>query len=400
MTSTASISVALGAPAAQRIKSGWPGVVALMLAVFTLVTSEFLPASVIPMMADDFGITEGIAGQVVTATAIVGMIAGPGVALLFPRLDRKRLVIILMILAVVSNLLTAVAPSYALVVVARLILGAAIAGTWAMALAIASHLVGTRHLGRAMGIVNIGVAGATVAAVPLGAFISSAAGWRAVFYAVTVATVVALVVFIIATPAVPAAAGGGLRTLLAALRSRVMVVGLGGLALIVAGHTGGYTFISTAAEDVPGLTPAAIALLLAVFGVGALLGNLLAGVFVDRRLVAAMILVPTVIGGSIVGFAVSSGSVALVFVAAALWGIGFGGNPTMSQTWISRVEPNRIEAAGGLFVATVQFAIALGAAVGGLLVDAVGVQAMFIVGGIAVLAGGGLLVSTHRGVAR
>ena len=298
-----------------------------------------------------------------------------------------------------SNLLTAVAPTYFLVVIARLVLGAAIAGTWAMALAIASRLVQPHHLGRAMAIINLGVAGATVAAVPLGALISSAAGWRTVFYAIAAATAIALVVFIIAMPSIPAAAAGGLRTLFAALRSRVMIVGLIGLALIVAGHFGSYTFIRTAAETVPGLTPAAIALLLAVFGVGGLLGNLLAGLFVDRRLVAAMVAVPVVIGVSIIG-SPSTGSVALVFVAVAFWGIGFGGNPTMSQTWISRVEPHRTEAAGGLFVATFQFAIALGAAVGGLLLDAAGAQTMFLVFGIAVLVGGSLLVTTRRGLAR
>jgi len=113
-----------------------------------------------------------------------------------------------------------------------------------------------------------------------------------------------------------------------------------------------------------------------------------------------MVIVPVVIGVAIIGFSLSTGSVALVFIAAALWGIGFGGNPTMSQTWISRVEPNRIEAAGGLFVATFQFAIALGAAVGGLLLDTSGVQTVFLVGGIAVLAGGTLLVSTRRGLVR
>jgi DHA1 family purine ribonucleoside efflux pump-like MFS transporter len=160
-------------------------VIALMVAIFTLVTSEFLPASLLPLMAADFGITEGAAGQVVTATALVGMIAGPGAALLFPRLDRRRLLIGLLVVALLSNLLTAVAPNYALVVVARLALGAAIAGTWAMALAVASHLVPANHLGRAMSVVNIGVAGATVAAVPLGALISSLAGWRTVFFAIT-----------------------------------------------------------------------------------------------------------------------------------------------------------------------------------------------------------------------
>lgn len=400
MTSTASIPVATGIPAPIRTRSGWAGVIALMLAIFTLVTSEFLPASLLPMMAEDFGITEGVAGQVVTATAIVGMITGPSIALVFPRMDRKRLLIVLLVLAVLSNLLTAVAPTYVLVVVARLVLGAAIAGTWAMALAIASHLVEAKHLGRAMAIVNIGVAGATVAAVPLGALISSTAGWRTVFYAVAAATAVALVVFILVMPPIPAAAAGGLRNLLAALRSRVMIVGLIGLALIVAGHFGSYTFIRTGAENVAGLTPAAIALLLAAFGVGGIVGNILAGLFVDRRLVAAMVAVPVVIGLSILLFSFSSGSVALVFVAVGFWGIGFGGNPTMSQTWISRVEPNRVEAAGGLFVATFQFAIALGAAVGGLLLDAAGVQPMFLIFGIAVLVGGVLLVTTRRSVTR
>jgi DHA1 family purine ribonucleoside efflux pump-like MFS transporter len=211
---------------------------------------------------------------------------------------------------------------------------------------------------------------------------------------------VALVVFIVAMPSIPAAAVGGIRTLLAALRSRVMIVGLIGLALIVAGHFGSYTFIRTAAENVPGLTPAAIALLLAVFGVGGIVGNILAGLFVDRWLVAAMVAVPVVIGVSIIGFSLSAGSVAIVFVAAAFWGIGFGGNPTMSQTWISRVEPNRIEAAGGLFVATFQFAIALGAAIGGLVLDTSNVQTLFLIAGIAVLAGGVILVTTRRGVAR
>ena len=78
MTSTASISPTQ-TPAPTRARSGWPGVIALMVAVFTLVTSEFLPASLLPLMADDFGISEGTAGQVVTATALVGMVAGPGI---------------------------------------------------------------------------------------------------------------------------------------------------------------------------------------------------------------------------------------------------------------------------------------------------------------------------------
>ena len=399
MTSTASVSVTpTHTPTSTPARSGWPGVIALMVAVFTLVTSEFLPASLLPLMASDFGITEGVAGQVVTATALVGMLAGPAMGVVFPRLDRKRLLVGLLVLALLSNLLTAVAPSYALVVVARLVLGIAIAGTWSMALAVASYLVPAGSLGRAMSVVNIGVAGATVAAIPLGALISSFAGWRAVFWAVSVATAAAIVLFVVVMPSVPAASGGGLRTLVDVLRSRVVLVGLIGVAVLVAGHFGSYTFIRTAAEGVPGLTAATIAVLLAVYGVGGLAGNLLSGLVADRRLGLAMVMVPALIAVAIIGFALSTGHAPLVFVAVALWGVGFGAIPTMSQTWISRAEPKRVEAAGGLFVATFQLAIALGAALGGLLLDTTSVHTVFLAGGIAVVVGGALLASTRRGL--
>ena len=396
MTSTASVSVATPTSAPALVRPGWAGVIALMVAIFTLVTSEFLPASLLPLMATDFGITEGVAGQVVTATALVGMIAAPGVGLLFPRLDRRRLLIGLLVLALLSNVLTAVAPSYAVVVAARLVLGISIAGAWSMALAVASHLVPADKLGRAMSVVNLGVAGATVAAVPLGALISSLAGWRAVFWAVAAATGIAIVLFVVVMPSVPASAAGGLRTLVAVLRSRVMLVGLVGLAILVAGHFGSYTFIRTAAEGVPGLTPATIAVLLAVYGTGGLLGNLMSGLVADRRLGLAMTMVPAIIAVAIIGFSLSTGSAVLVFVAVALWGIGFGAIPTTSQTWVSRAEPDRVEAAGGLFVATFQLAIASGAALGGLLLDTTDIRTVFLAGGVAVAVGGALLLSTRR----
>lgn len=383
-----------------RTPARWGGVIALMLAIFVLVTSEFLPASLLPAMANDFGVTEGTAGQVVTATALVGMLAGPGMAPLFPRMDRKRLLVGLLAMAVLANLITAISPMFALVVIARLALGAAIAGAWAMALAIASQLVEARHLGRAMMVVNIGVSAATVAAVPIGALISSLAGWRTVFVAITVATLVVLAVFIVLVPAIPATPGSGLSPLLEVLRSRVMIVGCLGLALLVAGHFGSYTFIRTAAESVPSITPAAIALLLAAYGIGGILGNVLIGLIVDRHLALAMALVPLIIGTAIIAFAFSTGSLVLVFIAAAFWGIGFGGNPTMSQTWFSRAEPDRIEAAGGLFVFTFQFAIAVGAAVGGTLLDATSIHSLFVAGGIAVLTGGAILFSTRHKLSR
>ena len=88
--------------------------------------------------------------------------------------------------------------------------------------------------------------------------------------------------------------------------------------------------------------------------------------------------------------------VVLTFAAIALWGLGFGAIPTTSQTWASRAEPHRVEAAGGLFVANFQLAIALGAALGGALLDQAGVGTVFLAGAAAVVLGGALFASTRR----
>jgi predicted MFS family arabinose efflux permease len=377
-------------------RSHWPAVFALMGAIFVLVTAEFLPTSLLPAMAKDFGVTEGVAGQVVTATALVGMVAGPGTALLFPRMDRRRLLLGLLLLALVANVVTAIAPIYAIVFVARLALGAAIAGTWSMALAVTSQLVPREQLGRAMMTVNIGVSAATVAAVPLGALISSLAGWRSVFWAVAAATAVAFVVFLLTVPPITAAENGGLRPLVDALKSKVLIVGFIGLAVFIASHFASYTFIRGAAESMSGLAAGEVALLLATYGVGGVVGNLLVGVLVDRRIGLTMLLMPLLIGIGIISFVLADASVVFVFAAAAVWGLGFGAVPTVAQTWVSRAEPNRVEAGGGLIVATLQLAIALGAAVGGIVIDGAGVHPLFLASGIVVLIGGAIFASTRR----
>lgn len=382
--------------AAGHETARWGGVVALLVGVFVLVTSEFLPASLLPAMAAEFGVTEGVAGQVVTATAIVGVIAGPATALVFPRLDRRRLLLGLLVLALAANLVTALAPAFWMVVVARVALGIAISGTWSMALAVSAHLVPANHLGRAMMVVNTGVSAATVAAVPLGALIGSLAGWRVVFLAVAGATVVAIVVMATTMPSVPAAAGTGLRALIATVRSKAMVIGLLGVLLIVAGHFASFTYIRPAAEQVSGLDAAGIAALLAVYGVGGLIGNFLTGAVVDKRLATTLVVLPTILGGAVIFFSFATGSIVFAFIAAAIWGMAFGGMPTMAQTWSARVEPERMESAGGLTVATFQLAISTGAVVGGVLIDATSVSVVFVAGGISAVLGGLLLTSTRR----
>jgi predicted MFS family arabinose efflux permease len=290
----------------------------------------------------------------------------------------------------------AAAPFYWLLLLSRVLLGIALAGFWSMSVAVAARLVHADHLGRALTVVNLGVSLATVAAVPLGAFLGDAWGWRTVFAIAAGFALVSTVLIFAWLPSIPPRGTVGFRALVSALRSRAMVVGLLSIGLIAAGHFAGFTYVRPAAE-VSGSGAAGLAAVLAVYGAAALVGNLLAGPVADRRLRPALLIAPALIGAATLFFAASASSFVLVLVAVAVWGAAFGAIPTLVQTWSARTEPDRLEAGSGLVVMVFQLAIAAGAALGGALVDAQGVTAPLVVGGIAAAVGGvGLFFARRR----
>lgn len=377
-------------------RAAWLAVVSLGLGIFTLVASEFLPASLLSPIAAELGITEGAAGQLVTATSIIGIIGGPLVVSGLPRVNRRWVMAGLTSLAIISNVLVALSPVFGLMLASRLLLGIAISGFWAMSLAVTAQLVPADRLGRAMTVVNAGVSLATIAAVPAGAFLGELVGWRAVFLIAAGAGVLTLAAQLATLPSIPPTGAPGFRTLLQTARRPVVALGILAITLIAGGHFMGFTYLRPAFESVDGLTPALLALLLVVYGLANFVGNLAAGPIADRRLSVLVIAAPVAIGAATVLFALLGTNLALAIVTVFVWGVGFGAVPTMVQTWIARVAPDRLESAGGLVVAAFQVAITIGAAVGGLLVDSVGVQAALIGGGIAAVLGAGVLSSARK----
>jgi len=265
-----------------------------------------------------------------------------------------------------------------------------------MARAVVGGRLPAARLGRGMTIVNLGVSLATVTAIPLGTYLGEAWGWRPVFWLASGIALAALVLLLWWLPPVAPAGAPPLRALADTARTRTMLVGLLAVGLVAGGHFAAFTYVRPAAERIPSITPSSLALLLTVFGVAALVGNLLSGPLADRRLRLGILLAPLLIGTATSMFALLSVSYAWVAVAVALWGIAFGGVPTLILTWIARVEPNRLEPAGSLVTAMFQVAIAAGAAVGGALLDAFDVRVALLVAGIAAATGGLLFFSARR----
>ncbi|GAA1756448.1 MFS transporter [Agromyces humatus] len=374
----------------------WAGVVSLGLGIFAIVMSEFMPASLLPRIAGDLGVLEGAAGQAVSVTAFAAALSALFISVVVPHADRRRVMIGLTLLAIVSNLIVAFAPNLWILLAARLLLGVALGGFWAMATAMAAHLVHADHVGRALTVINSGVALATVAAVPLGAWLGEVWGWRGVFVLAAGVALLALIVQAASLPRVTPTAGSGLRALGSVLRSGLVLAGLLATLLIFSGHFGGFTYIRPAVEALSDIDPGGFALLLLAFGVANFLGTALAGPLADRVPRVGVLLFPTVLGIGMLVMLLTGSSTVGLFIAGVLWGFGFGGIPTTALSWGARVEPKRLEQIGGVIVTMANLAVAVGAVVGGVLVDGAAPTAPLVAGGIAAIVGGVLLTSLRQ----
>ncbi|HXD61797.1 MAG TPA: MFS transporter [Lacisediminihabitans sp.] len=390
-TATASIDIS-----ADPKPASWAGVVSLGLGIFAIVMSEFLPASLLPRIAGDLGVSVGAAGQSVTVTAAAAALSALFISVVLPRADRRRVMIGLTLLALLSDVFVALAPNLPTLLASRLLLGVALGGFWAMATAMAAQLVHADHIGRALTVINAGVSVATIVAVPLGAWLGESWGWRGVFLLGAGVALMALALQTVTLPHVAPGAVGGIRALGSTLRSGIVIGGLLGILLVFSGHFGGFTYIRSAAQSVSGIDAGGLALLLLVFGIANVLGTALSGVVADRAIRVAVLLFPAILGIGMLGMLLTGGSLLGLFIAAALWGFGFGGVPTAVLTWGARTEPDRLEQIGGLIVTVCNIAIALGAIVGGILVDRVSTSTPLLFGALAVVAGGIVLVAFRR----
>ena len=131
----------------------WAAVLALAFGTFALVTSEFLPASLLSPIACDLRISEGVAGQAVTVTALVGAIVAPTIAIITRKFDRRYVVLALSVLLIVSNSVASLSQGLWTLLIARVFLGIALAGFWAMAAALAARLVPATAVAKAMSLI-------------------------------------------------------------------------------------------------------------------------------------------------------------------------------------------------------------------------------------------------------
>lgn len=374
----------------------WGAAWVAMVGVFVVVVAEQLPIGLLIQISPELNVTEGAAGLSVTIPSVMAGVAALVVPMAAGRLDRRVLLIALMVLMTAANVVSWLAPSFAVLLLSRVFVGIGIGGFWAIGGGLAVRLVSAANVPKATSIIFAGVAAANVLGVPLGTMLGTQLGWRLAFAALAAAALVSLVCLIVALPPLAAPTPVRPRLLLDQLGNRGVAVGLIATLLGVAGHFAAFTFVGPIVRDLTGMPASAVGPVLLIYGLLGLAGNFVAGSQLRRSVtgvVAGILAVITIALGllPVVGLQPISGVPLLL-----LWGLFFGGLSVSMQTWMIKAAPAAVEAATSLWVGVWNLSIGVGALIGGAAVDglslpaAIGIAALLTLGAVLTVVVAGL----------
>ncbi|WP_256591400.1 MFS transporter, partial [Pseudomonas sp. HMWF006] len=233
-------------------KRGWSAVLAMSLAAFALVASEFMPVSLLTPIAAELHITEGQAGQGISVSGAFALITSLVIAAVAARVERKKLLLSLTLLMIVSGTIVAFAPGYPSFMFGRALIGIAIGGFWSLSAATAMRLVPSDQVSRALAIVNGGNALATVIAAPAGSFLGSLIGWRGAFFCVVPVAALAAVWLLISLPSFKAERQAGSGNALRLMTRLPVALGMIAVSVFFMGQFMLFTYLRPFLEGVTG----------------------------------------------------------------------------------------------------------------------------------------------------
>ncbi len=355
----------------------WAAVFAMSLAAFALVASEFMPVSLLTPLATDLQISEGQAGQGISVSGLFALLTSLVIAAVAARVERKRLLLALIVVMILSGTVVALAPNYLTFMLGRALIGVAIGGFWSLSAATAMRLVPTAQVPRALAIVNGGNALATVIAAPLGSFLGALIGWRGAFFCVVPVAVAAGLWLLFSLPAIKVQGQAKTGNVLRLFKQTPVALGMLAISGFFMGQFMLFTYLRPFLESATRVSTSTLSLMLLVLGMAGLAGTVLIERVLKNRLYPVLIAIPLIMAVIAVALVAFGGSPITTAVLLGCWGFVATAAPVGWWTWLAQVLPDDAEAGGGLMVAIIQLAITAGATVGGLAFDHSGYQATF-----------------------
>lgn len=363
----------------------WMALAGLTFSAFILNTSEFMPIGLLTDISAGFSITEATCGLMITAYAWAVMLLSLPLMIAASRVEFKRLLLGVLMVFAAGQVFSAVAQTFFLLVLARIVVASAHAIFWSIAAVMATRLVDVRHGSLAIGMIATGSSIAQIFGLPLGRAIGLALGWRMTFGVVGVIAIAIIAYLAAVLPTIPAGKPFTLTRLPHLFKNRPLVVMYGATMLFATGYYTCYSYIEPFLQQVASFDAGMITVSLTVFGVAGILGSMLFSRLYDGR---SQLFLALSIAGVVVALAllrVVAGSVPAVLAVFMLWGCcGTAFNVAFQAEIIKGVEEDESSVAMSVFSGLFNFGIGAGSALGGVVVTSVSIEAIGLVGAVVV----------------
>ncbi|PBC37245.1 MFS transporter [Rhodococcus sp. ACPA4] len=347
------------------------GLIALAMGGFGIGLTEFVIMGLLPEVSADFEVTEAVAGYLISGYALSVAIGAILVTAAVIRFERKKVLLSLMVLFIIGNLMSALAPSYEVMMGGRIVAALCHGAFFGIGSVVAAGMVAPDKRAGAIAMMFSGLTIANVLGVPFGTMLGQQFGWRSTFWAITVIGIVALIGIAVLVPTTPApTAGGGLRGELGAFRNKQVWLSIAITILGYGGMFGAFTYIAFTLTEVSGFAASSVPWLLILFGSGLFVGNVLGGKAADRSLTKALVWILAILTVVLIVFAASAESKVMTVISLFFMGaFGFATVPGL-QMRIMNYASEAPTMASGANIAAFNVGNALGAWLGGLTIAA------------------------------
>lgn len=371
-------------------KGGAPALMALAISAFGIGTTEFVPVGLLSSLADDLNISITLAGLLISGYAIGVAVGAPVITALTNKMGRKNLLMLLMIIFIVGNSVAAMSTSFSLLLIARFVTAFSHGVFFSIGSTIAADLVPENKRASAIALMFTGLTVATVTGVPLGTFIGQIFGWRSTFWAVAVLGVIGIIASAILIPknlkqAPPLKFSDNFKI----LTNGPLLLAFAITALGYGGTFVAYTYLAPMLENVTGFAPSSVSIILLVYGVAVAIGNTVGGKAANKNPLKALFWMFVI--QSIVLFILSLTAPFKIVGVITIFFLGLFAFMNVAGLQIYVVQlaekhvPSAVNIASALNIAAFNVGIAIGAFIGGVVADSIGLIHAPWIGGVMVL---------------
>lgn len=347
------------------------GLIALAMGGFGIGLTEFVIMGLLPEVSADFEVTESVAGYLISGYALSVAIGAILLTAAVTRFERKKVLLSLMVLFIIGNLMSALAPSYEVMMGGRIVAALCHGAFFGIGSVVAADMVAPNKRAGAIAMMFAGLTIANALGVPFGTLLGQQLGWRSTFWAITVIGVIALIGIAALVPTTPASTtGGGLRGELGAFRNKQVWLSIAITILGYGGMFGAFTYIAFTLTEVTGFATSSVPWLLILFGSGLFVGNFLGAKAADRSLTKSLVWILAILTVVLIVFAATAESKVMTVISLFFMGaFGFATVPGL-QMRIMNYASAAPTMASGANIAAFNVGNALGAWLGGITIAA------------------------------